>query len=230
MKQPPPQTQQQQALNCPRCNSANTKFCYYNNYSLSQPRHFCKACKRYWTRGGTLRSVPVGGGCRKNKKLTKRPNSDYHLISTLSTTKSTGNMNPISNNAAYDINQSQFNAFKPVFPTLGASSFTGHGLTSFPRFGDSPSSILSGLKETIDDNPCQTLFPLQGLLMASCGSGSNKEAKFGGGNDPMNNNTVMGAHGIEQLINSSFDSSVYWNSIGAWPDPSNYGSSETSLI
>lgn len=57
------------ALKCPRCDSSNTKFCYYNNYSLSQPRHFCKACKRYWTRGGTLRNVPVGGGCRKNKRL-----------------------------------------------------------------------------------------------------------------------------------------------------------------
>ncbi|KAI5386664.1 dof zinc finger protein DOF1.4 [Lathyrus oleraceus] len=64
--------QQQQALRCPRCDSSNTKFCYYNNYSLTQPRHFCKACKRYWTRGGTLRNVPVGGGCRKNKRL-KRP-------------------------------------------------------------------------------------------------------------------------------------------------------------
>ncbi|XP_059440121.1 dof zinc finger protein DOF1.4-like [Corylus avellana] len=66
------QQQQQQALRCPRCDSSNTKFCYYNNYSLSQPRHFCKACKRYWTRGGTLRNVPVGGGCRKNKRV-KRP-------------------------------------------------------------------------------------------------------------------------------------------------------------
>ncbi|GAB4826977.1 hypothetical protein Ancab_033858 [Ancistrocladus abbreviatus] len=66
--------QQQQPLKCPRCDSTNTKFCYYNNYSLSQPRHFCKACKRYWTRGGTLRNVPVGGGCRKNKRV-KRPSS-----------------------------------------------------------------------------------------------------------------------------------------------------------
>lgn len=24
---------------CPRCDSENTKFCYYNNYSLSQPRY-----------------------------------------------------------------------------------------------------------------------------------------------------------------------------------------------
>ncbi|KAL8129757.1 hypothetical protein V2J09_018912 [Rumex salicifolius] len=56
------------ALKCPRCESSNTKFCYYNNYSLSQPRHFCKTCRRYWTRGGALRSVPVGGGCRRNKR------------------------------------------------------------------------------------------------------------------------------------------------------------------
>ncbi|KAF3783206.1 Dof zinc finger protein DOF1-4 [Nymphaea thermarum] len=59
------------AIKCPRCDSSNTKFCYYNNYSLSQPRHFCKTCKRYWTRGGTLRNVPVGGGCRKNKRVKK---------------------------------------------------------------------------------------------------------------------------------------------------------------
>ncbi|KAK7257804.1 hypothetical protein RIF29_32043 [Crotalaria pallida] len=63
-KLPPPEA----ALKCPRCESTNTKFCYFNNYSLSQPRHFCKACRRYWTRGGALRNVPVGGGCRRNKK------------------------------------------------------------------------------------------------------------------------------------------------------------------
>ncbi|KAK8641468.1 hypothetical protein V6N13_010871 [Hibiscus sabdariffa] len=55
-------------LKCPRCESTNTKFCYFNNYSLKQPRHFCKTCRRYWTRGGALRNVPVGGGCRRNKK------------------------------------------------------------------------------------------------------------------------------------------------------------------
>uniref|UniRef100_A0A1J3F8Y8 Dof zinc finger protein n=1 Tax=Noccaea caerulescens TaxID=107243 RepID=A0A1J3F8Y8_NOCCA len=58
------------ALRCPRCDSTNTKFCYYNNYSLSQPRYFCKSCRRYWTKGGTLRNIPVGGGCRKNKRST----------------------------------------------------------------------------------------------------------------------------------------------------------------
>ena len=56
---------------CPRCESTNTKFCYYNNYSQSQPRHFCKACRRYWTEGGTLRNVPQGGG--SHRRGSKRP-------------------------------------------------------------------------------------------------------------------------------------------------------------
>lgn len=64
-----------QALKCPRCDSPNTKFCYYNNYSLTQPRHFCKTCRRYWTKGGALRNVPIGGGCRKNKKMSSKSSS-----------------------------------------------------------------------------------------------------------------------------------------------------------
>ncbi|KAH7684080.1 Zinc finger Dof-type protein [Dioscorea alata] len=60
-------------IKCPRCDSTNTKFCYYNNYNLSQPRHFCKACRRYWTKGGVLRNVPVGGGSRKSS--SKRSSS-----------------------------------------------------------------------------------------------------------------------------------------------------------
>ncbi|TXG50273.1 hypothetical protein EZV62_022797 [Acer yangbiense] len=65
-----------QAIKCPRCESTHTKFCYYNNYSLSQPRYFCKTCRRYWTKGGTLRNIPVGGGCRKNKKVASKKSND----------------------------------------------------------------------------------------------------------------------------------------------------------
>ncbi|KAM7475435.1 hypothetical protein LguiB_022678 [Lonicera macranthoides] len=67
-----------QSLKCPRCDSINTKFCYYNNYNLSQPRHFCKSCRRYWTRGGVLRTVPVGGGCRKTKRSKPKSASNSH--------------------------------------------------------------------------------------------------------------------------------------------------------
>lgn len=52
---------------CPRCKSMETKFCYFNNYNVNQPRHFCKGCQRYWTAGGALRNVPVGAGRRKGK-------------------------------------------------------------------------------------------------------------------------------------------------------------------
>lgn len=84
--------QQKVVIKCPRCDSPNTKFCYYNNYSLTQPRHFCKTCRRYWTNGGSLRNVPIGGGCRKKQKLkhsstpsqainkySTSPSLDFHL-------------------------------------------------------------------------------------------------------------------------------------------------------
>ncbi|KAL1335810.1 hypothetical protein HN51_030257 [Arachis hypogaea] len=57
---------------CPRCKSMETKFCYFNNYNVNQPRHFCKGCQRYWTAGGALRNVPVGAGRRKANKLPCR--------------------------------------------------------------------------------------------------------------------------------------------------------------
>ncbi|XP_022158602.1 cyclic dof factor 3-like [Momordica charantia] len=57
---------------CPRCNSLETKFCYFNNYNVNQPRHFCKNCQRYWTAGGTMRNVPIGAGRRRNKQLASQ--------------------------------------------------------------------------------------------------------------------------------------------------------------
>uniref|UniRef100_A0A0D9Y106 Dof zinc finger protein n=1 Tax=Leersia perrieri TaxID=77586 RepID=A0A0D9Y106_9ORYZ len=59
---------------CPRCASRDTKFCYYNNYNTAQPRHFCRACRRYWTLGGSLRNVPIGGSTRKRP----RPYHPHH--------------------------------------------------------------------------------------------------------------------------------------------------------
>ncbi|KAK7844592.1 dof zinc finger protein DOF1.4 [Quercus suber] len=86
------QNQQQQSdpLKCPRCESTNTKFCYYNNYNKSQPRHFCRACKRHWTKGGTLRNVPVGGG-RKNKRHKKSTTAASASTSTSTANAATTN-------------------------------------------------------------------------------------------------------------------------------------------
>ncbi|KAL3512842.1 hypothetical protein ACH5RR_025559 [Cinchona calisaya] len=82
----------QLALKCPRCDSTHTKFCYYNNYSLSQPRYFCKTCRRYWTKGGTLRNIPVGGGCRKNKKVSSSKKSNIHDQQNLGSSSSTSSI------------------------------------------------------------------------------------------------------------------------------------------
>ncbi|KAF5742668.1 dof zinc finger protein DOF3.6-like isoform X2 [Tripterygium wilfordii] len=96
--------QPEAALKCPRCDSTNTKFCYFNNYNLSQPRHFCKTCRRYWTRGGALRNVPVGGGCRRNKRskgsgrskspVTSGSNSTSALASNSCSSTMLGHMPP----------------------------------------------------------------------------------------------------------------------------------------
>ncbi|KAG5075756.1 hypothetical protein AAZX31_20G202800 [Glycine max] len=109
-----PRPQKEQAINCPRCHSINTKFCYYNNYSLTQPRYFCKTCRRYWTEGGTLRNIPVGGGSRKNKRSSascSTPNNSHNnnnstnkkLLSDLVITPPTlsHTQNPNSNNAIH---------------------------------------------------------------------------------------------------------------------------------
>ncbi|KAJ4896658.1 Dof zinc finger protein DOF1.7 [Raphanus sativus] len=86
-QQQPELLPEQEQLKCPRCDSPNTKFCYYNNYNLSQPRHYCKNCRRYWTKGGSLRNIPVGGGSRKN---TKRSSSSS---SSSSSSASSNNLN-----------------------------------------------------------------------------------------------------------------------------------------
>ncbi|KAL1549727.1 laccase [Salvia divinorum] len=88
--------QKDQAINCPRCHSTNTKFCYYNNYSLTQPRYFCKTCRRYWTEGGTLRNVPVGGGSRKNKRSSSSSSSSSSPSLSMITPHKLPDLNPPS--------------------------------------------------------------------------------------------------------------------------------------
>ncbi|KAF7838471.1 cyclic dof factor 3-like [Senna tora] len=65
---------------CARCKSIDTKFCYYNNYNIKQPRYFCKSCRRYWTHGGAIRNVPEGSGRRKNNNTTPSTSSHDHHI------------------------------------------------------------------------------------------------------------------------------------------------------
>ncbi|XP_043713664.1 dof zinc finger protein DOF3.4-like [Telopea speciosissima] len=114
MGAPPPSDHEN--FRCPRCDSENTKFCYYNNYNLSQPRHFCKSCRRYWTQGGTLRNIPVGGGTRKNGKRSRNTSTS----SSSSSTSSSSSQDPIST--------------IPVSVSLPGSA--DHPDLSFPLCGD----------------------------------------------------------------------------------------------
>ncbi|KAF8728984.1 hypothetical protein HU200_018290 [Digitaria exilis] len=68
--------QPESGLMCPRCHSTETKFCYYNNYSLSQPRHLCRTCRRYWTHGGALRDLPFSTTVRRRRRRGKSSSSN----------------------------------------------------------------------------------------------------------------------------------------------------------
>lgn len=126
----------EQNLNCPRCDSTHTKFCYYNNYSLSQPRYFCKTCRRYWTKGGTLRNIPVGGGCRKNKKSSSKKSNDQQNQPILNQHggvlgSSSACSNPIDLHLSFPHHQVQFphhlaNLIGAQMSSLGEGSFMDH--------------------------------------------------------------------------------------------------------
>ncbi|KAF2297736.1 hypothetical protein GH714_002492 [Hevea brasiliensis] len=218
------QQQPQQALKCPRCDSSNTKFCYYNNYSLSQPRHFCKACKRYWTRGGTLRNVPVGGGCRKNKRV-KRPTTAVEGFSSGIMTSEANVFNPAKQ--IQDVVTSS--SLPPNYSIFGSSSST----TTSPTMATLLASSLHQQKFSIKDirapNHFQTLTPFEDLQMSgNFESGiAMKEVKIEQDKSRLDWN-IPCQNQIEQIGFSSSDPSIYWNAatstVGAWHDPSNIGS------
>ncbi|KAI3474086.1 hypothetical protein Pfo_028874 [Paulownia fortunei] len=153
------------ALKCPRCESTNTKFCYFNNYSLSQPRHFCKTCRRYWTRGGALRNVPVGGGCRRNKRSksssSKSPASSDRQTnpsstSTIPTNSGTANilgltpqlpplrfMSPLSQLTDNFTSDMGLNYSGITAPTVGTNEMNFHGASNLLGAGGVASLLSS---------------------------------------------------------------------------------------
>ncbi|KAK8717373.1 hypothetical protein V6N13_044644 [Hibiscus sabdariffa] len=163
------QPQDQQAVQkCPRCDSPNTKFCYYNNYSLSQPRHFCKTCRRYWTKGGALRNVPIGGGCRKNKRLksssrlsgdSKDSSSEmgglkfFHGLSPAMDFQLGGLSFPRINPSPAAGIYNQFSSFGDSTTTSPSFSLDPAGSSSsFMGFNNYPlSSVTSGLSDAIQE-------------------------------------------------------------------------------
>ncbi|CAI9113375.1 OLC1v1013962C1 [Oldenlandia corymbosa var. corymbosa] len=133
----------QQALKCPRCDSLNTKFCYYNNYNLSQPRHFCKSCRRYWTKGGVLRNVPVGGGCRKTKRTKSKQSASSASASAAATSSEVPPERSSNNNSHSSSESSSLTATTtaakktPPSAAAGSSSEVASSAGNLLNFGDS---------------------------------------------------------------------------------------------
>ncbi|XP_019230312.1 PREDICTED: dof zinc finger protein DOF2.5-like isoform X2 [Nicotiana attenuata] len=234
-----------QAINCPRCNSTNTKFCYYNNYSLTQPRYFCKTCRRYWTEGGTLRNVPVGGGSRKNNKRSSSSSSSSlsQKLPDLNPNPSFSPQNPnnkiIAGNSCQDLN--------PGFQTVSHDHHQFHGVPQFlelPKMdssnnGSTPISALELLRSGIasrgftsfisspappDLNTLYTLgFPFQ-ELKPSAGSNDHAAAALSYSSGVQENGGArimfpLGADHHHQSKGQENSTAGFWNGMlggGSW--------------
>ncbi|XP_059282439.1 dof zinc finger protein DOF1.4-like isoform X1 [Lycium ferocissimum] len=231
------QQEQQEALKCPRCDSSNTKFCYYNNYSLSQPRHFCKSCKRYWTRGGTLRNVPLGGASRKNKR-TKKPN----IITTYAPIPTSTNLgqqfhepqvvdhiNPLFN---YGLSTSPFdlNIQFPRFSNISRVSNEDLGLgfsNGFKKIQDVVTSNCTSTTSHLSSYPIfgSSLIASSNTNLASLIAPNLHQQIFITNNEKFQDSN----HKINQIEEMNYvDPSLSW--AGDYVDPSNIGSSLPSLI
>ncbi|XXG49221.1 hypothetical protein AAC387_Pa02g3463 [Persea americana] len=133
---PSPVPEAEQHLPCPRCDSTNTKFCYYNNYNLSQPRHFCKSCRRYWTQGGTLRDVPVGGGSRSKShpQSNKRSRTSSSSSSSATSSIAASSAAPTSAISSINISGSEMPAPMPASELEGFGTFSSLLASSCPGF------------------------------------------------------------------------------------------------
>ncbi|XP_009627605.1 dof zinc finger protein DOF2.4 [Nicotiana tabacum] len=172
---------------CPRCESTNTKFCYFNNYSLSQPRHFCKTCRRYWTRGGALRSVPVGGGCRRNKRSsssTKATNNNINTSKSPTSSTSTGGCRQIATNSGSTSNNNSFSSPTSAASLLGLMTPQIHHPLRFM----SPLGQLTDHHFTPNDN---------NINMNYSAINSSLSAPVAGNNESMNFQLGMGGN-LEQ--------------------------------
>ncbi|XP_002534123.2 dof zinc finger protein DOF3.1 [Ricinus communis] len=226
-----PQFPEQEQLKCPRCDSNNTKFCYYNNYNLSQPRHFCKNCRRYWTKGGALRNIPVGGGSRKNTKRssnTKRsnpdPSDDPNRInrrvpdaassSSTSTTTATSNSHLLGNGNSDMVDPTRMYGLEAdqerKILDLGGSfssllSSNGQYGGFFDGLNPTGSSLkmvqIGGFAEDLNSGQNPNL-DVQGSN--NNGSGGGGEAGGGGGG---------GGGGVENYLQSG-----EWGNSNGWPD------------
>ncbi|PWA83803.1 Zinc finger, Dof-type [Artemisia annua] len=120
---------------CPRCSSSKTKFCYYNNYSVSQPRYFCKDCRRYWTHGGAIRNLPNNGTNRKRGRVTSASSSSQPALPIV---RSMGSRDVLAGSSTSQFLLSQHSGL--LYPALAPKSWST-GSPNNPAGGGTGSSI-----------------------------------------------------------------------------------------
>ncbi|KAG2453594.1 hypothetical protein HYH02_001812 [Chlamydomonas schloesseri] len=126
---------------CPRCNSMDTKFCYYNNYNIKQPRFYCKTCQRYWTAGGTLRNIAPGSGRRKSKSKAAREKNSPSLAEQLTAAAAGQSMFGLGGGGGY-------NGISPALALAAATDPTSALLAanSAAAYGLGGHGTIAGLK------------------------------------------------------------------------------------
>ncbi|XP_058750296.1 dof zinc finger protein DOF1.7-like [Vicia villosa] len=215
-----PNFPEQEQLKCPRCESSNTKFCYYNNYNLSQPRHFCKNCKRYWTKGGSLRNIPVGGGTRKVTKRSSNPKRSTTTTSssspspsiTSSAQASSAQISSVQASSVPDSDPTQIR-IDPVEPSFGGGSFSSL-LASTERFGN--------LFEGLNSNGSG----LKMVEMGEFGENLNHDPVMNSDSGHTHNPNVRNGESEIFLGLQSGDTSC-WNGNHGWSDLAIYTPSST---
>nr|XP_017224986.1 PREDICTED: dof zinc finger protein DOF4.7-like [Daucus carota subsp. sativus] len=73
-----PSSEMEQNLRCPRCDSEETKFAYFNNNKTSQPRYRCNNCKKLWTNGGKVRDLSSNG---EERRVNRSRDSSPPIVS-----------------------------------------------------------------------------------------------------------------------------------------------------
>ncbi|KAF7809794.1 dof zinc finger protein DOF1.1-like [Senna tora] len=116
--------------------------------TMRMPRHFCKTCRRYWTKGGALRNVPIGGGCRKNKSVS---GSGIGIISS-SVAKSSAKIKTVSSSSS---------------PSPGGGGGASHGQNPNPSPSPSHSLCLSNPMMSNNNNAMGVSVKEEGCLMVS---------------------------------------------------------------
>ncbi|XP_059315237.1 dof zinc finger protein DOF2.4-like [Lycium ferocissimum] len=222
-------------LKCPRCESSNTKFCYYNNYNLLQPRHFCKNCRRYWTKGGALRNVPVGGGCRRNKRSKSSNNNNNNSKATgggqMGNSNTTTRASPSS--CSMEMTGHHFSQASTQFTPLMAAFQNLNNYGGFqPPLGEmgfqigstnNSNNLLPSLAANFEHHPTN-LYP-----NFQADQGTSIEASNGVSQVKMEDNNRQGMNSTKQFL-GTLENNQYWGGANAnsWTGFSTLNNSSTT--